>query len=298
MNIQTKGILLILISSLMFGSYGVWSKLIGGDFGNFYQGWTRALIIVIFTFPFLYFTKQIIPIPKKDWKWLGIFLLFTSGTQAPLFYAYNNMDIGTATLLFFVSMLITMYTVGLIFLGEKLNKVKFISFVLAILGLVVTFKLSLTVFAIFAGLMAILNGIASGGEVSFSKKLTGNYSALYVTWLSWLVILITNAPISILIGEIQHVPSLSMVWLWQIGYTIASLLGFYLIIKGLKSVEASIGGLLGLLEIVSSIIFGIIIFNEGLSMQVIIGGSLIITAAALPHIYERFKTTPATLTNQ
>ena len=73
-----------------------------------------------------------------------------------------------------VSMLTTMYTVGLIFLGEKLNKVKFISFMLAILGLVVTCKHSLTVKAIFAGLTAILNLIASGVEVSFYKKLTGN----------------------------------------------------------------------------------------------------------------------------
>ena len=282
----------------MFGSFGVWSKLIGIDFGTFYQSWTRGLIIIVVTFPFLYFTKQIIPIPKKDWKWLGIFLLFTSATEAPLFYAYNNMDIGTATLLFFVSQLITLYMFGVMFLGEKLNKVKIISFVLAILGLLVAFKISLAVFAVFAGLMAILNGVATGGESAFSKKLTGNYSALYVTWLAWIVIVITNAPISILIGEIQHTPSLSIVWLWQICFTIASLFGFYLLVKGLESVEASISGLIGLLEIVFSIMFGIIIFNEGLTIQVITAASLIITAAALPHIYERFKTTPATLTNQ
>ena len=74
--------------------------------------------------------------------------------------------------------------------------------------------------------------------------------------------------------------------------------GFYLLVKGLESVEASISGLIGLLEIVFSIMFGIIIFNEGLTIQVITAASLIITASALPHIYERFKTTPVTLTNQ
>lgn len=284
MTKQTKGIILILIASLAFGSYGVWAKLMGSDFGSFYQGWTRALIIVVLVLPFLYYKKELVRIPKADWKWLGVFLLFTSGTQAPLFYAFNNMDIGTATLLFFVSMLLTMYVIGLLFLGEKLNKIKVISFVLAVFGLFITFSLSLTVFAVFAGAMAVLNGIASGGEVSFSKKLTGNYSALYVTWLSWIIILITNTPISILIGEVQHMPDFSMVWFWQICYTIASLIGFYAIIKGLEDVEASIGGLLGLLEVVFSIIFGILIFNEGLTTPVVIGGILILIAAALPHL--------------
>jgi hypothetical protein len=28
---------------------------------------------------------------------LGIYLLFTSATQAPLFYAFNHMDIGSTT---------------------------------------------------------------------------------------------------------------------------------------------------------------------------------------------------------
>jgi len=60
--------------------------------------------------------------------------------------------------------------------------------------------------------------------------------------------------------------------------------GFWLIIEGLKHVEAGIGGLLGLLEIVFSIIFGILIFGEDLSSHVLFGSLFIIFAAALPHI--------------
>lgn len=279
-----KGIILILISALMFGSYGVWSRLIGDSFGNFYQGWTRGLIIVLLLLPFLLKRKEIVPIVKKDWGWLAIFLIFTSLTQAPIFYAFNHMDIGTATLLFFTTMLLTMYAVGFLFLGEKLTKVKAVSFVLACVGLYFVFSFSLAIFALFAALMAILNGVASGGEVSFSKKLTGDYSPLYITWLSWVIIVVTNAPISMMLGEAQHLPSWDVAWLYQLGYTIASIFGFWFIIAGLKYTEASIGGLIGLLEIVFSIFFGVLIFNEILTTRVIVGGSIIILAAALPHI--------------
>lgn len=273
----------------MFGSYGVWSKLIGDSFGVFYQGWTRALIISLILLPILIYRKEIIPVHKKDYTWLAVFLLFTSATQAPLFYAFTHMDIGSASLLFFVTMLLTMYTVGFLFLQEKVTHVKLFSFFLALIGMYFVFSFSLEVFTLLAASMAILNGIASGGEVAFSKKLSGNYSPLYLSLLSWLIIIPTNWALSLALGETQLIPSLDIVWLWQAGYVIASLFGFWLIIAGLKYVEASIGGLLGLLEIVFSVGFGILLFGEKLTSHVAIGGFLILIAASLPQIQKLKK---------
>jgi drug/metabolite transporter (DMT)-like permease len=86
--------------------------------------------------------------------------------------------------------------------------------------------------------------------------------------------------------ETQHLPSFEIVWLYQLGYVVASILGFWLVIKGLKYVEAGTGGLVGLLEIVVSISLGIIIFNEEPTLKIFIGAILIIVAAALPYIAE------------
>lgn len=254
--------------------------------GVFYQGWSRGLIIVVALFPLLCAKGLIVPLRREHWKWFGVFFVFTSLTQAPLFYAFTHMDIGSATLLFFVSMLLTMYVVGLFFLGERMTWVKGISFALACTGMYFIFSFSLLAFTVLAALMAIANGIASGGEISFSKKFSDSYSTLYVTWLSWIVIVVANAPISIALGEPQLLPSLQLVWLWQLGYTISSMLAFWLIIEGLKYVEAGIGGLLGLLEIIFSIAFGMLLFDEALSMKMVIGALLVLAAASLPHLYD------------
>ena len=286
---KTYGIILILFSSLLFASYGVWAKLIGDGMDPFFQGWSRAVIISLALLPFLYYKKLIVPIKREHWKWFAIFLFFTAGTQAPLFYAFTHMDIGSATLLFFVSMLLTMYTVGFFFLGEQMSRVKLASFVLACAGMYFIFSFSLVAFTLLAALMAMLNGVASGGEISFSKKFSDSYSTLYITWLSWVVILITNAPIGVLLGENIILPSLDMVWVWQLGYTIASMLAFWLIIEGLKYVEAGVGGLLGLLEIAFAVLLGIVLFNEELTTKVIIGSALILIAASLPHLKELLK---------
>jgi drug/metabolite transporter (DMT)-like permease len=285
----TKGMSLILVSALMFGSYGIWSRLMGQDFGVFYQGWTRALIIVLILFPFLHFRKEIVKIDRSDWKWLTVYMVFTSLTQAPIFYAFNHMDIGSATLLFFVTMLLTMYVVGFAFLGERFTKVKIVSFGLALVGMYLVFSFSLATFTLLAALMAILNGIASGGEVYFSKKIYGKYYAQYLTWLSWLMIIPTNGIASVLVGETQHLPSLDIVWLYQLGYVTAGIIGFWAVIEGLKYIESSIGGLLGLLEIIFSITFGILIFKEVLTERIIIGGLVVIFASALPHLVSLFK---------
>jgi len=285
----TKGIIFIIISALMFGSYGLWSKLLGDSFDPFYQGWTRGFILAVFLLPILIFNKQIVLIKRKDWKWLSVFLFFTSLTQAPLYYAFNHMDIGSATLLFFVSYALTMYLFGLVFLNEKLTKLKIIALVIALIGMYIVFSFSFAVFSLLAALLAIVNGIASGGEISSSKKLSGNYSPLYLSWLSWVIIFISNLAISLIIGETQHMPALNRVWLFQIGYTIASVLGFWLVIKGLQQVEASVAGLIGLLEIVFSVLLGIFIFHEQLNLKIILGGILIIIAAALPHLHNVIK---------
>ena len=281
-----KGIILIFLSAVMFGSYGMWSRLIGSSHGVFYPGWTRSLIICLILTPIVVYTKQVVAIKKEDYKWMVVFLGVTSLTQAPLFYAFNHMDIGTATLLFFVTMLLTMYSIGYLFLAEKLNKIKIASFFIAMIGLSIIFKSSIVTFSFFAAFMAVVNGVASGGEIAFSKKLSGKYSSLFLIWLSWIAITITNAIISLAIGEIQYIPQLSMYWMYQVLYAIAGILGFWLVVEGMKHVEASVGGLLGLLEIVFSLLFGFIVFHQGITPKVLMGGIFIIIAAAIPHIVD------------
>jgi drug/metabolite transporter (DMT)-like permease len=286
MGSKQYGTMLVFLSALMFGSYGLWSRLIGDAMGNFFQGWTRALIIMVALVPLAYFRKDLVRVSKKDMGWFIVFLVFTSLTQAPIFYAFNHMDIGMASLLFFVSMFLTMNVIGVVFLSERYTKLKIVSAVCALAGMCLVFSFSLVSFTLLAALMAVVNGIASGGEVAFSKKLTDKYSPLYLIVSSWAMILVTNLLLSLFLGEAQSAPKLSAPWLWQLCYSIASLFGFWLVIAGLKYIDASIGALVGLLEIVFSILFGIMIFKESLTFVVAIGGTLIILAAALPSIEE------------
>jgi drug/metabolite transporter (DMT)-like permease len=213
-------------------------------------------------------------------------MLFSIFAVAPLYYAFNNMSIGTATLIFFSMFLITSYSLGYLFLGEKMTVTKIVALILAIMGLVVTFGIELGVFSLLALCLAALNGIASGGEVTMTKKVTAKYSSFQISVIAWAAILVTHLPLAIIAGESFVNPAIDIAWVSMLAYAVIGLLSFWFVIEGYRFIDASIGGLIGLLEIIVAIIFGVILFGEVITLSTIVGGGLIIFAAMLPNLVD------------
>lgn len=283
-SLHARGYLMILASSVLFGTYGIWSKIMGDQFEVFFQGWVRCVIVLAILLPLLFITKSYKKIQKKDWKWVLITVGFSLFTQAPLYYAFNVTSIGTATLIFYAMFIITSYIIGRLFLGEKIAKVKVAAILLAFAGLALVFGLSLAQFSLFGMLMAVLNGVASGGEVSTTKKSTDKYPSLLITTYVWVGIFISHLILSLALGETQWAPELSPAWLAMVAFALAGLGAFWLVVEGFKFVEASIGSLIGLLEIIWAVVFGIMLFNEQAGLTVWLGGAIIILSGMLPDI--------------
>lgn len=273
---------IILLSSVMFSTYGLWSKIMGDDFGVFYQAWVRALIVLIIIMPILVWKKQFVRVAREDYKWLGIVLGFTIFTQVPLYYAYINTGMGTATLLFYAMFIIASYGVGVFLMREKMTWPKVVSLLLAFVGIGLVFHVSCLIFSALGLLMAGLNGIASGGEVSSSKTISDKYPTLLITFYSWLAILLTHLPVSLIVSERQFVPTMTVQWGAMMIYAVVSLLAFWLVVEGFRRVDASVGSLMGLAEIVWALIFGVVFFDENISPTMIVGAMLILAAGILP----------------
>lgn len=286
---QLKGSLLIFISSILFGSYGIWSILAGKDFGVFFQGYVRAVMVLLFLVPLCIYFKSWVKIEKKDYKPFALFSLFVVFTQAPLYYAFQHSGVGIASLVFFATYLITQYVFGGLFLGEKIGKVKAISFVLATIGLLFVFNTSVGIFSLFALVMASVNGVASGAEIASTKLIRKEFGVIQTSIIGWLAIVVTHLPLSLLLGEKQMMPTFSIEWVAMLCFAISGMLAFMFVVYGYKTVEASIGGLIGLLEIVFAIIFGALVFGEHITLSIIIGSIIILCSAMLPYITEQLN---------
>ena len=285
MNKQSlKGSLFVFLSALLFGSYGIWAVLLGSDFGPFFQGYVRALLVLLVLVPIVFLQKSWVPVSFVDLKKYSWCMIFGIFTQAPLYYAFQNAGVGISSLIFFCMLLITSYVVGFTLLKEVPTKVKIISLILSVVGLLFTFFNSLESFSLIALILAAVNGVASGGEVATTKLIPEKFNALQTSIMVWGAIFVTHLPLSLLFGELQIIPKFDIHWLAMLGFTVAGILGFLLVIEGFKHVDASIGGLIGLLEIVFAIIFGALVFSESITLSIIVGSLLIIGAAVLPYL--------------
>lgn len=283
------GYSLIAASALLFGTYGIWSRLMGESFDPFYQAWVRGLIIIILMLPFLLVGKRFRKIERKDWPQVGIYLGFTLFTQVPLYYAFNAIPIGTAQLIFFAMFVIAAYIVGRVYLGERITKIKLISMIVAFVGLGVVFGVSVLALAPLGLALAALNGVAAGGEIASSKKISDKYSPALLIFWGWVLTVVTHLAVSLLVGEAQPVPQFNEAWLWLFIYALVNAAAFWLVIVGFKYVDASIGSLIGLMEVIFGIVFGALVFHEAITWSVWVGGILILSAAMLPDLHSIIK---------
>lgn len=151
------GYSLILLSAVMFGSYGIWSRLMGDYFAVFYQAYSKSLIILILLLPILLVGRKITAVRREDRTWMGIYLVASSLTLAPMYYAFNHMPVANATLIFYVAMMLTMSVFGFTAFDERLTRTKLVATILGLVGLAVVFSDALTGFVLLASLAAFVN---------------------------------------------------------------------------------------------------------------------------------------------
>jgi len=279
-----RGYSLLLLASVFYGTYGIWSHLMGGTFAPFYQAWVRSLVIIALMLPLLIYTKAFRKIDRQDLPAVGVFIAFCVCTQVPLYYAFTHAPIGTVQLVFYSVFVIMSYVVGKVYLGEKITHLKLISMALAFVGLAFVFGVSVFSMAPIALALAALNGVASGGENASSKKVSDKYAPGLLIFWGWVFTFLTHLPLSLLLGEHQTHLGFNAAWGYLLAYSVVNAIAFWLGIEGFRHVDASIGGLIGLMEIIFAIIFAAIFFGQGITWTVAIGGICILVAAMLPDL--------------
>jgi len=282
-NQKTKGAGFILMSAFLYASYGVWSRLMANYFGEFAQAWTRGLVLLVVTLFLNLIFKFFKPIKKGDWKWFLIISMMGLN-QAPVFYGFKYLTVGTATLMFYAALLVGGYVIGKLSFKEKITKVKYISLGLALLGMLVIYQLTLNSSQLLAVGLTILAGLMGAGGVVFTKKLSGDYPEIQIMTSYFISITVVNFIISVVIKDALPVFGFNIPWLAQFGYLIAFLVANLSVIQGFKYLEPSVGSLIGLVEIIFGLLFGVVLFKETVGVGVVLGSILILMAAILPNI--------------
>lgn len=276
-----KGASLITISAVFFATYGIWSKLMIGTFGEFNQAVIKAIILLSFIAPYAVIRKSFKKIKKQDFKWFLIIAAVGGLNQAPYYFGFEHLTVGTATLLFYTGLTLGAYILGAGFFKEEISLYKKAAFILAFIGLSIIYRFELHPGQLLAAIFAFSAGVMGSMGVVLSKKLSGEYPELQIVTGYLIAMIIFNPIFSLLFRESMPSTADFVPWFAQFGYAASYLIANLTVVAGFKYLDPSIGALIGLLEVIFAAIFGIIIFNESVTVQFILGSGLILIAIAL-----------------
>jgi S-adenosylmethionine uptake transporter len=276
------GASLVVLSSFFYASYGIWTKLMGDSFGGYTASALRSVLVLAFLLPLAVAYRQIGPIRwRQSWRYLAGMTLASLFVWGPLYYAILHAGVGVGLTVNYASIVLGMFFFGWLLAGERFTKDKWLSAVLGVAGLYLIFSPSIAGAGWFALSAAVLSGL-SGAAISVLAKIIP-YNATQSALSVWTASVIANTLMALILRE-QH-PSIGWhaQWLYLIMFALASVAASWLFIKGTKLIDAGAAGILGLLEIVFGVLFGVIFFHERPGPVVLAGIVLIITATAIPY---------------
>ncbi|QQS20002.1 EamA family transporter [Candidatus Saccharibacteria bacterium] len=276
------GASLIVLSSFFYASYGIWTKLMG----DFFQGYTasalRSVLVLLILLPIALFYRHLQPLKlKQNWRYIAGMLIASLFTWGPLYYAILHAGVGISLAIVYASIVIGSFFFGWLFGRERFTKDKAISAGLGVIGLGLIFSPSTGSLGWLALLGALVSGLSAGANAVFSKQI--RYNATQSTIVLWVTSVIANFVMAFALQE--HYPEVGWYapWLWLVFFAVASVIASWSLVKGVKLIDAGAAGVLGLLEIVFGVIFGVIFFHERPAAIALLGMAVIIGAASIPY---------------
>ena len=255
--------------------------------GNFFDGFTatvfRSFLVVVMLLPIALLRHRLQPLRlKENWRYILGMVAASPLTWGPFYYAILHSGVGISLTINYASIVIGQFFFGWLLIGEKFTKDKALSTVLGFLGLMLIFAPSTQRIGWLALVAALVSGLSSAANATFAKQI--KYNAIQTTIVWWSTGIVGNMVMVALLHK--HYPAFGwqVQWLYLVLFSVASVIASWSMVRGLKLIDVGAAGVLGLLEVVFGVLFGVVLFHEHLGYVVILGVVAIIAAAAIPYV--------------
>lgn len=287
MNQRKKGILLAIITAVMWGIMGIFVRdLSGFQFSNIEISFFRCALAGAAYFIFLLATKP--KALKIDLKGLIICIVYGAVAYSISFVSYSvavsRIPVGVATVLMFMSP-IWVAILGVVMFREKLEKRKILTISVCFFGAVLVANLigagdiQLDGIGILAG---IVNGIGVALQILLPKFFAKDYdrdTLLVYGFLGAALVLAFGMDFTAVSSHIAATPTFNLIWdLFGIGI-LCTMVANVACVKSTQYVEATTTSILSALEVVVGTIVGFLVFHEHLTALQLLGAVIIVVGA-------------------
>jgi drug/metabolite transporter (DMT)-like permease len=274
-----NGYFLIVLSQIMLGSvavFGRWSEM-PAEIIVLFRCLFGALSIGIYVL----FKDTIKPYLKLN---KTLFLLIATG----VFMAANWLFFFKAVLTTSIANTILLYNLApifvlgsaVIFLKERPTSRQLVCILVAFVGVACIMSArnsSMDGTVLQGGTYAIIAG-ALYSQVTIIGRFLKNVPAAVITFFQTTVGALLLLPLSV--GSLTAVTFQPMTWVILVSMGILhTSIPYLMYFKGLKTVNATVAGILQYIYTLSTIAFGVVFFREGVSVETLIGGSAILISS-------------------
>jgi len=292
------GLVYVVLASIAFGIMPIWVKLAYATGLSPYEVlFLRALLGACFLFIIIRSKKLSIKLEPKQIK-----ILLFAGTigytvgLTTLYLAYNYVAVGVATALHYLFPVVVML-IAVIFYKEKLYLAKWVALLLSLLGV----YLMTAVGPINLNPTGVLLSIASA--CTFAIYVTGvahpvikAIDSLVLAFYVCLISATTSLVLILVMGEWPIALTGKGLFYVTLVAFFCTALALIFFIRGIHLVGPSNASILATLEPIVSIVAGVLIFREKVSLQIGLGCALVLGAVFVLTWHDARKT-PNNLVN-
>lgn len=282
-NNKTKGFILGAIAAASYGmnplfTLPLYSAGMSVDTVLFYRYSLAVIVLGIM----MKFQKQSFAIKRVDVLPLCIMGLLFAFSSLFLFMSYNYMDAGIASTILFVYPVLVAIIMAVVF-KEKVSPITMFSIALAFVGISMLCKSP-------GGQTLSLVGITFVflSSLSYAIYIVGvNRSSLKDMPIAKLTFYVLLFGLSVYVVRLQFCTELQviptpMLWINAVSLTVfPTVISLVTMTKAIHYIGSTPTAILGALEPVTALFFGVLVFGEQLTPRIILGILMVITAVTL-----------------
>ena len=272
MSLQTKGVILAIISAICYGMNPLGALFL-------YEEGLNVNSVIFYRFIFASILLAIFMIIKKDsfyLKFKEIILLALLGllfgiSAISLFNSFLYMDAGLASTVLFIYPIFVAIIMALFF-KEKNSIITILSIIFAFLGVVLLYESDGANVSNFGIFLVIVSSLCYAIYIVIINQYL-KISALKVTFYSMLFCTITILIHSFFDSSLNIMPLINFnMWFYTLFLALVpTIISLLFLIKAIQIVGSTSASILGALEPLTAVLIGVYVFNEKITFWLVIG---------------------------
>ncbi|MGJ0322190.1 DMT family transporter [Aliarcobacter cryaerophilus] len=272
MSLQTKGVILAIISAICYGMNPLGALFL-------YEEGLNVNSVIFYRFIFASILLAIFMLIKKDsfyLKFKEIILLALLGllfgiSAISLFNSFLYMDAGLASTVLFIYPIFVAIIMALFF-KEKNSIITILSIFFAFLGVVLLYESDGANVSNFGIFLVIVSSLCYAIYIVIINQYL-KLSALKVTFYSMLFCTITILIHSFFDSSLNIMPLVNFnMWFYTIFLALVpTIISLLFLIKAIQLIGSTSASILGALEPLTAVLIGVYVFNEKITFWLVIG---------------------------